>query len=81
MPSMDAAAFRKVGELVCDCDNETVVKFYEDGDMQDDGSILWSGLAAGTCKTCGQSYADWWEGTSKIGEPTLPPNGSSGADR
>ena len=78
MPWVDADAVRLAAELEC-CGQ--IVKLYEDGDMQDDGSILWSGLAAGTCKTCGQSYADWWEGTSKIGEPTLPPNGSSGADR
>ena len=76
MPSMDAAAFRLAAELEC-CGQ--VVRLYEDGDMQHDGSILWSGLAAGECEKCGQSYVDWWEGTFKLGDPTPPPNGRSGA--
>lgn len=36
---IEADAVRNVGEMVCDCDYETVVKFYENGDLQDDGSI------------------------------------------
>jgi hypothetical protein len=69
MPFVDADAVRNVGELVCDCDYETVVQLHEDGDRQDDGSILWSGCAMGDCPKCGQTYADWWEGTFKIGRP------------
>ena len=67
MPFVGADAVRNVGELVCDCDYQTVVQMHEDGDRQEDGSILWSGCAMGECPKCGQVYADWWEGTFKIG--------------
>jgi hypothetical protein len=66
---VDADAVRLVAELECDCGG--TAKLQEDGDLQDDGSILWSGCAAGECEICGQFYADWWEGTFKIGEPRV----------
>ena len=68
MPFVYADAVRNVGELVCDCDYQTVVQMHEDGDRQEDGSILWSGCAMGECPKCGQAYADWWEGTFKISD-------------
>lgn len=65
---------RVVGELECDCDSDVPwqVLLYEDGDRQEDGSILWSGCAHGECEGCGQAYADWWDGTFKIGKPGKP---------
>lgn len=64
MPWGSADATRLVAELQC-CG--TTVKLYEDGDLQDDGTILWSGCAAGECEECSQLYVDYWEGTFKIG--------------
>lgn len=64
-------AVRPYGELVCDCDFETVVQLEEDADEFDDQDrpIHWSGCGTGDCSTCGQVYADWWEGTFKLGKP------------
>lgn len=62
-------AERLVAELEC-C--SSTVKLYEDGDLQEDGTVLWSGCATGECPVCGQMYVDWWEGTFKIGEPRSP---------
>lgn len=64
---MTGQAWRNVGELDC---HGVTVQLDEDGDVQDDGTVLWSGCAHGFCEVCGQSYVDWWEGTFALGEPT-----------
>ena len=56
----DGNPYRLVGILECNrCRKD--VELWEDGDDQDDGSIIWSGCATGDC--CSLLYADWWEGT------------------
>ena len=70
-PSGMPYAVRPYGELVCDC-GETVI-LEEDADEFDeqDRPINWSGCGTGQCPSCGQVYADWWEGTFKLGTPAL----------
>lgn len=46
--------WRDAAEVSCDRCNQTVV-LREDGDTQDDGTVLWSGCAQGEC--CGLLYA------------------------
>lgn len=65
-PGSPGQAWRSVGELEC-CG--LAIDMVEDGDVQDDGSVLWSGCATGTCSECDQFYADWWDGTFAIGPP------------
>lgn len=47
-------AERNAAEVFCQRCRKTVV-LTEDGDVQDDGTVLWSGAVRGTC--CGLLYA------------------------
>lgn len=54
------SAERDAAEVECDRCGNTVV-LTEDGDVQDDGTVLWSGACRGEC--CGLLYAGaTWNG-------------------